>query len=116
MGDGDFSLGDDVLELAGHEVDGLHPVMHEEDLPVSLQFPEYGFPDEPLVSLGDIGLDGQPLFGGRFHGAHIPHSHQRHVQGTGDGGSAEGKNINLPSLLLEVFLVSDAEALLFVND
>jgi hypothetical protein len=38
------------------------------------------------------------------------------MKGAGYGGGTEGEDIHLPPHLLEMFLMGDAKALLFVND
>jgi len=38
------------------------------------------------------------------------------VKGAGDGGGAQGEDVNLAALPLEVLLMGNAKALLFIND
>ncbi|MBA7483687.1 hypothetical protein ES707_19204 [subsurface metagenome] len=90
--------------------------MNKEDLTIAFQLTEYGFSDQLVIIFGNVGLNRQAFFGRGFHSAHIPYSHQGHVEGAGDGGGAQGEDIYLLPHLFEVFLMGDTKALLFVND
>ena len=116
MGHRHPGLGNDLLHLPDHPVDGVHLVMEEIDLTPPFEFPQHRLPDQGLVPLADKGLDRQPPDRGGGDNGQVPHPRQGHIQGTGNGGGGEGQHIHLGPQLLEPFLMADPETMLLVDD
>ena len=112
----DPSLRDNLLNHARHAIDGFDPVVEEEDLSPSGEFPK----DRALHHFGfvlhDIGLDRQPILWRGVDQRHVAHTTHRHIQGSRDGSGGEGQNIHLAAELLEGFFVLDPEALFLVDN
>ncbi len=90
--------------------------MDEVGLASALELHLDGGADELLVELGDDGLDGHAVFGGRLDDGHVAEADERHVQGARDGRGRHGEHVDGGAHLLEALFVADAEALLFVDD
>ena len=65
-----------------------------EDLAAAVEFALDGVADDALVVLGDDGLDGQPVLGRGFDGAHVARAGQRQVERAGDGRGGQGQHIH----------------------
>ena len=61
-------------------------------------------------------MDGDTIFGWRLDHAHVTQTDQRHMQCAWDRRSRHGKHIHFFLELLETFLVTHAETLLFINN
>ena len=97
-------------------LDRLHPVVEEERLAVALLLAQQGPPDELLVVLADVGLDGAPPLGRGLDHADVTHPGERHLQGARDRGGAHRDHVDAELELAQQLLLLDAEALLLVED
>ena len=116
MGHADAGLGHQRLDPLAHLLDGPYPIIKEINLSVPLQFPADGLPDDAVVVVHHVGLDGQAFFGRRFQQAHVPDAHHAHVQGAGNGRGGQREHVHLFLHIFNGFLVVHAEALLFIHD
>ena len=66
--------------------------------------------------LEHVGLDWVTVEGRFFDDGHIADTAHRHVQRAGDRGRGEGEDIDVLPQFLEMFLLSNAEALFLVDD
>ena len=57
VGDRDPRLGHELAHVLGDELDVLHPVVHEEDLPLAQQLATDRLADDAVVVLADVGED-----------------------------------------------------------
>ena len=100
MGHQDTGLGHKLGKLGCCLLNGLHPVVEVEYLPVSLQFPKNSFSHHVVTVLGDEGLDWEAGLGGCVHGAKVPYPSQCQVEGAWYRRGAQGQHIHLlPKLL-----------------
>ena len=74
------------------------------------------FLDEVVGLLGHNGTNGLPVLRRCGDDGQLPQTHQRHVQGPGNGRRRQGDHVGRLPQLLEPLLVGDAEALLLVDD
>src|SRR3990172_2470628 len=116
VGDEDARLGDDLLELAGDELNGVDAVVHEENLAVSIEFTDDGVPNQYGIEPGDSSLDGEAVVRWGFQVGDVADSEQRQVQGAWDGGGGEREHVDGAAQGLEPLLVRDPEPLLFVDN
>ena len=71
VSDADFGLGDELTDVSGDVVDVVDAVVEEVDLPAPVDLAADGLADKLVAELGDVGLDGQALFGRGLDGAHV---------------------------------------------
>ena len=116
MADAHGGLGHQLTHLVREVIDVLDPVVQQEHLPAAVHLPQDRLPDELIALLGDVCLDRQPLFRRGFHGRHVSHAGERHVQRSRDRRCAERQDIHLRSHALQALLVNDAEPMLFIDD
>ena len=99
-----------------HGADGLHPVVHKEDLPAALQLAQDSLAHQTRRVWADMGDDRQAFLRWCVDRGDISHPAQRHVQRARDGRGGQGEHIHFGAHLLERFLVRDAEALFFIDN
>lgn len=115
VADCDAELGVHLADGVGDGFDGLDAVVEVEDLSAAVDFGLNGvFNSACLVALDD-GFDGSAVGGGRFDDGHGTGTCEGEVEGAGDGGGAEGEDVNGGAEFLEAFFVFHAKALFFVN-
>jgi len=74
VADGDARLRDQPAQPLRHCADRLHAVVDEVHLTVALELAEHCITDQPVVLLGDEGLDRQAFFRRRIDHAHVAHA------------------------------------------
>ena len=116
VADDDAGLGHQGLDAVSEQFDGFHAVVQQENLSSALQLAFHGLFHDAFVVRAHACLDGLPVDGRGFNGAHVTCSHQGNVQGAGNGRGGQRQHVNSLEAFLEFFLVSDAEALFLVND
>ena len=116
VGDGETGVGYQLLQPGHRMVDGLHPVVHVEDLPLAQYLAANRRRDGLGVVRSHIGQDGVAIFGRRPDLADVPDPGERQLQGARDRGCGEGEGIHRGTDHLQLVLGRDTEALLFVND
>ena len=109
-------LAEELFELRGAAVDGLHAVVQVVDLPAARKLAPDGFGDHAPIVLEYIGLHRLTVLRRHLDGGHIADARQRHVQCARNGRRGERERVHLLGKLLELFLVRHAEALLLVDD
>ena len=109
-------LAEELFELRGTAVDGLHTVVQVVDLPAARKLAPDGFGDHAPIVLEYIGLHRLTVLRRHLDGRHIADARQRHVQCARNGRRGERERVHLLGKLLELFLVRHAEALLLVDD
>src|SRR5208283_975470 len=112
----DARLRSHLADLVRDLIDALYPVMHEVDLPAALQFFIECRAQQFFIPGRNHGLDRHAIFGRSLDDAHVAQTQQRHVQGARDGRCRHGQYVYFFAQLLEAFLVTHTEALLFVYD
>ena len=115
MGHGQPRLGHQPLQVPGRGLDGLHAVVHVEDLPAPLELALNRLGDDLGVVGGHVGPDGQALLRRRLDRAGVPHPQHGHVQGPRDGRGRQREHVHLAPQLFERLLGGHAEALLLVH-
>ena len=85
MADANARLGDDLAQFVGHGLDVVDAVMHEEDLPVAVQFAQHRVTNQLVVEPGHARLDRQTIVRRRFEVRNIAHpsSDRCRVRGIG---------------------------------
>ena len=115
MADDDAGLGHQGLDAVPEQFDGFDAVVQQENLAAAFQFALHGLLHDAFVIGAYARLHGLPVDGRRFNGAHVPRSHQRNVQGAGNGRGGQREHVDALEAFLEFLLVPDAEALFLVN-
>ena len=115
VADDDARVGQQAAQLLGLGLDGLDPVVDEEDLAAAVELAQDGVADEAGGRLRDARLDGQPVLRRRLDDAHVAHADERQVERARDGRGRQRQHVDLGPQLLEALLVGDAEALLLVD-
>ena len=103
------------LNTRGNINNIIDSVVHVINLPVAGELAADGFAYHLRIVLAYIGLNRQSVAGRLLKKAHISYSHKAHVKSSGNRGSCKRKHIHIVLDMLNLFLVSYAEALLFVN-
>ena len=116
VGDADAGTGHHLADVGGGGLDVVHPVVQVVDLPAARKLFLHGFGQDDVVVFEDEGLHGLALDGRLLDGGQVPDAAHGHVQGAGDGGGRQGQHVHPDEVLLELFLVLDAEPLLLVDD
>jgi len=105
--------GDHAIERV---VDGTHPVAHVVDLAATLHLATDGTAHDILVPLAHMHDDGTAVGRRSADERHVAHARQRHLQGTRDGRGRKREHVDAFAQILELLLVTDAKALLLVDD
>ena len=109
-------FGHKLLKILSESLYSLNSVIYKIHLAAPAQFTQYGVPDHKPAVFGDVGLNGISLFGGAVQHAHIPYSHQGHMQCARNGSSRQGEHVYAAFKLLYALLMRNAEALLFIHN
>ena len=91
-------------------------VIHEEYLPVTAHLEIDGVGNDFLVEGVHFRLDGITVGWRCLDDAQVARTHQRKLQGTGNGCSRHGQRIHIHLQLAEFLLDGDAELLLLINN
>ncbi len=116
MTDTDTRFRNQVLQVIVDSWDGLHAVVHEENLSAPIQLADNGFPNQFGRVGSDVCDDWQPFFRRTVDCGDVAHATERHIERTGNGRGRHGQHVHFFAHLLEMFFVSHAEALLFINN
>ena len=109
-------LGNEFADLLGRLLDGLHPIVDEEHLPLAGELTPDGGDDLALVVGAGKGEHRMAFLRRGGDGTHLTNTRHRHLQGAGNRGGAHGEHVDIDAQLLESLLVLDTEALLLVDD
>ena len=112
----DPRLGGGGGDAANGIVDGLDPVADVVDLTAAIELATDRAGDDVLVPLAHVHLHREAVGRRRVDDAHVAHARQRHLQGARNRRRREGQHVDLLAEVLDVLLVLDAKALLFVDD
>ena len=116
VADDDARLGDEPLNQVADRKDRLDAVVDEIHLAAARQFAADRAADDLLIELDDVGLNRQPIFRRRLDDRHVADADERHVQRPRNRRRAHRQHVHFLPELLDPFLVSHAEPLLFVDD
>ena len=116
VGNAHPGTGHHLAHMGGTGLDVVHPVVQVIHLPAAGQLLFHGLGQDHVVVLQHKGLHGLALNGRLLDGGKVPDAAHGHVQGAGDGGGRQGEHVHPDEVLLELFLVLDAEALFLVDD
>ena len=105
-----------LAQLSGHLLDVLHPVVDEEDLPLTSQFTTDRGSHLSLVVGPGEGQHRMALLGRGGDGRHLADAGDGHLEGARDRGGTHRQHVDVDAHFLECLLVLDAEPLLLVDD
>ena len=89
MRHGNRSIGNETAQLGLQQVDGAHPVVHEEHLPLAIQFALDGLLHHHVVEGTDVADDGQAFSRRRLDTADVADAAQAKVERARDGRGRE---------------------------
>ena len=115
VGDDDAGFGEAAGKVATTGFEAADFVVDEVDLAAATGFAFAGFDDDAVAGGGDEGDDGETVGGGGDDGE-VADAGEGEGEGAGDGGGGEGEDVGFGAHLFEVFFVTDAEAVFFVDD
>src|SRR5574341_427475 len=111
----DARLRDELIEVRPDRINRFDTVMHKEDLPAALKLTQDGLTNKFRRIGPNVRDNRQALFGRGVEVRYIAHARQRHVKRAWNGSRRQREHIHFGAEFLEVFLMSDAESLLFIN-
>ncbi|OQA24241.1 MAG: hypothetical protein BWY59_02298 [Verrucomicrobia bacterium ADurb.Bin345] len=114
--DGDACLGHKLREPLADAVDARHPVVQVIHLSPAIELVQDRLPRDLLGVLDDQRFHRQAVLRRGLDGAHVLRAGQAHVERARDRRGGQRQHIHEFPHVLEVFLVRDAEALLFIHD
>ena len=76
MSDADARTRHNPLDVIGHAVDRLDPVVHEENLTTAIQFTRDSLIDQPIVPWLDVGEHRRTIARRRLHESHVAEAGQ----------------------------------------
>ena len=112
---GDSSLGEKLLQSVRAGEYALDAVVYVVDLSASAELAHYRLHDRADVVLDDIGLHGVSVLRRLLEHRHIAYAAHRHIERARDRCRGQHEDVHAREALLELFLVSHAEALLLVD-
>ena len=95
VADGDPGVRANLLDLAGHLLDGLDAVVQEEDLALAVQLAEDRLADQLLVVGRDAGDDAAAVQRRGGQRADVAQAQQRHVQRARDGRGGHRQHVHV---------------------
>ncbi len=95
VADADAGLRDQLLDLAGHLVDGADFIVDEVNLSAAAQLAQCGLAQRWLVPFNDECLDREAFRRRRGDERQIAQATQRHVQCAGDRGRRESQHVDV---------------------
>ena len=102
--------------MRGHDLNVLDAIVHEEDLPTAIQFPQHGVANQVAIETRDARFDVQAIFGGRLQVGDVAHADQAHVQRARDRRGGHREHVDGRAEGLQPLFDLHAESLLFVDD
>ena len=112
----DPRLGHELGEVGRDALNGLHPIVHVEDLSLAQQLTPDRRGDLLVVAGTDERQDRMTILRRRRERRHLADAGDRHLQRARDRGRAHREDVDVGLQLLQRILVLDAEALLLVDD
>ena len=106
----------EVAQRSCRQVDALHAVVEEEDLPTPVQLALHRLLHEVVRALREVRLDRQPLLRRGLDGGDVAYAGHRHVERARDGRCREREHVHLAPQFAQPLLVRHAEAVLLVDD
>ena len=91
-------------------------IVQPEYLSSAMQLLAHGIGKNDLVIFEHEGLDRQSVAGSLLEYAHVTYAAHRHIKRSRYRSGGQGENIDVSRQLLQLFLLSDAEALLLVHN
>ena len=85
MGNSDPRLGNKFLDVRGDRGDGVHAVVHVEDLAIAQKLASDSGADLRVGMRSDESEDGLAFFGRGLKNRHLANTRNCHFQGPGDG-------------------------------
>jgi len=116
VGDLYAGLGHQGLDLLRRVLDGLDLVVQEVDLSAAVDLALAGLLDQRVAPGRDEGLDRMALHRRGGDDGEIAHAGHRHVQRARDRRGGQRQHVHLGAQILQLLLVTDAEAMLLVDD
>ena len=116
MGKGHIGIRHQFFNGKSHFRNILHSIIDVIDLTSSGHLPHDGFPHHFRRIFHNIGLDGHTIHGRFLQNAHIPDTHQTHVQGSWNRCRRQSQHIHIVLHLLDLFFMCHTKTLFFVND
>src|SRR5471030_2421750 len=116
VADADPSFRHQFGEVGGAFLDGLHVVVQVVNLAATQQFTEQGFLDRAFVLLHDEGPHRQATGRRRSDDRQVAHARHRHVQRARNRRGSQREDVDFTAQGLELFFLTDTEAVLFVDD
>ena len=105
VADRDARPGDQASHALGGSLDRLDPVVDVEDLPAAVELAADRVADQPVVVLGDPGLDRQARLRRGLDDREVTDADQREVKGARDRCCGERQDIDLAPHRLDALLV-----------
>ena len=116
VGERHIGLRHQVSDGRRHIRNIVDPVIDVVNLSLPGKLPDNGLSDHLLVIFADKGLNRQPVLRRLLQHAHIPYSHQTHVERPWNRCCRQSQHIHIFLQFLDLFLVGHAETLFLVND
>ena len=116
VSDPNSRFGNKFLNMRCDRRNGIHAVMHVENLPIAQEFPANRRADLRIGVGTHKGKDGLSFFGRSLEDRHFTNTRNRHLQGSGNRRCRHRENIDIRAQSLERFLVFNAKTLFLVND
>jgi len=91
-------------------------VAHEEHLPVAAHLEIDGIGNHLMAVGAQLGVDGVTVGRWRAHDAHVSRSHERELQGAGNGCGRHGDGVDIGFQLAQLLLGAHAKLMLLVDD
>ena len=85
VGNSDPRLGNKFLDVRGDRGDGVHAIVHVEDLAIAQKLASNGRADLRVGVCADESKDGLAFFGRGLKNRHLANTRNCHFQGPGDG-------------------------------
>ena len=116
VADDDARLRHQPLNQRADRENRFDAVVDDVDLPAALDLVPDRPGDDLRIELDDVGLNRQPILRRRLDDRHVADADERHVQRPRNRRRGHRQDVDLLPELLDLLLVGDAEALLFVHD
>ena len=95
VGDCDFGIADELLNLPCLLINRPDPVVHEKDLSLAVQFADYAFSYEFAVIAGDACYYAASVQRRRGKRANVTKTQKRHIQGSRNRRGRHRENVNV---------------------
>jgi hypothetical protein len=116
VADGDPGFRHQFGQVGGAFLDGFYVVVQVVNLAAAQQLTQQGFLDRAFVLFHHEGAHRQPARRWRGDDRQVAHARHRHVQRARNRRGGEGQDVDFTAQGLELFLLTDTEAVFFVDD